>query len=58
MTARNNYLKGVAEGPLIVLDAALLFGRSISGPLQQVVVMIKELRNGHLSAPAEYPAQR
>jgi methyl-accepting chemotaxis protein len=29
---------------------AILFGRSISGPLQQVVVMIKELRNGHLSA--------
>ncbi len=29
---------------------AILFGRSISGPLQSVVVMIKELRNGHLSA--------
>ena len=29
---------------------AILFGRSISNPLQQVVVMIKELRNGHLSA--------
>jgi len=28
---------------------AILFGRSISGPLQSVVVMIKELRNGHLS---------
>jgi methyl-accepting chemotaxis protein len=29
---------------------AIVFGRSISNPLQQVVVMIKELRNGHLSA--------
>lgn len=29
---------------------AILFGRSISGPLQSVVEMIKELRNGHLSA--------
>ena len=29
---------------------AILFGRSISDPLQQVVLMLKELRNGHLSA--------
>lgn len=29
---------------------AIFFGRSIAGPLQQVVVMIKELKNGHLSA--------
>ncbi|NMB79337.1 MAG: HAMP domain-containing protein [Methanomicrobiales archaeon] len=29
---------------------AIVFGRSISNPLQEVVVMIKELRNGHLSA--------
>lgn len=31
-------------------SVAIVFGRSISNPLQQVVVMIKELRNGHLSA--------
>lgn len=39
-------IASIAIGALV----AILFGRSISGPLQQVVVMIKELRNGHLSA--------
>jgi methyl-accepting chemotaxis protein len=29
---------------------AVLFGRSISGPMQQVVVMLQDLRRGHLSS--------
>ncbi|PKG31128.1 Cache 3/Cache 2 fusion domain-containing protein, partial [Methanoregula sp.] len=39
-------IASIAIGAII----AIVFGRSISYPLQQVVVMIKELRNGHLSA--------
>jgi methyl-accepting chemotaxis protein len=39
-------IASIAIGAMV----AIMFGRSISYPLQQVVVMIKELRNGHLSA--------
>ncbi len=49
-TIRNTILMIVVASIAIGAIIAILFGRSISGPLQQVVVMIKELRNGHLSA--------
>jgi len=49
-TIRNTIFALVFGSMAIGIAVAILFGRSISVPLQQVVVMIKELRNGHLSA--------
>ena len=49
-TIRNTIFALVFGSMAIGIVVAVLFGRSISVPLQQVVVMIKELRNGHLSA--------
>jgi methyl-accepting chemotaxis protein len=49
-TIRNVIVVLVIASIALGATVAILFGRSISGPLQQVVVMIKELRNGHLSA--------
>ena len=49
-TLRNTIFALVSASILIGATIAILFGRSISGPLQQVVIMIKELRNGHVSA--------
>ncbi len=49
-TIRNTIFALMIASMAIGAAIAILFGRSISGPLQQVVVMIKELRNGHLSA--------
>lgn len=49
-TLRNTIFALVIASILIGATVAILFGRSISGPLQQVVLMIKELRNGHVSA--------
>jgi methyl-accepting chemotaxis protein len=49
-TIRNTIFALVFGSMAIGVAVAVLFGRSISVPLQQVVVMIKELRNGHLSA--------
>jgi len=49
-TIRNTILALVITSMLLGAIIAFLFGRSISDPLQQVVLMIKELRNGHLSA--------
>jgi methyl-accepting chemotaxis protein len=49
-TLRDTIFALVVASILIGAIVAILFGRSISGPLQQVVVMIKELRNGHVSA--------
>jgi methyl-accepting chemotaxis protein len=48
-TIRNTILALMIASMAIGAAIAILFGRSISGPLQSVVVMIKELRNGHLS---------
>ncbi|HPP77564.1 Cache 3/Cache 2 fusion domain-containing protein [Methanospirillum sp.] len=50
VTIRSTILAIVIASILIGAIIAILFGRSIAGPLQQVVAMIKELRNGHLSA--------
>jgi len=49
-TIRNTIFALVIGSIALGAVIAILFGRSISGPLQSVVVMIKELRNGHLSA--------
>jgi methyl-accepting chemotaxis protein len=49
-TIRNTIFALMIASMAIGAAIAILFGRSISGPLQSVVVMIKELRNGHLSA--------
>lgn len=49
-TLRNTIFALVTASILIGATIAIMFGRSISVPLQQVVVMIKELRNGHVSA--------
>lgn len=49
-TIRNTIFALMIASMAIGATIAILFGRSISGPLQSVVVMIKELRNGHLSA--------
>jgi methyl-accepting chemotaxis protein len=49
-TIRNTIFALMVASMAIGAAIAILFGRSISGPLQSVVVMIKELRNGHLSA--------
>lgn len=48
-TIRNTIFALMIASMTIGTIIAVLFGRSISGPLQSVVVMIKELRNGHLS---------
>ena len=50
VTIRNTILALVIASLVIGAVIAILFGRSIAGPLQQVVVMIKELRNGHIAA--------
>ncbi|MCK9308015.1 MAG: methyl-accepting chemotaxis protein, partial [Methanoculleus sp.] len=47
---RNTIIIVVLASIAIGVAIAILFGRSISDPLQQVVLMLKELRNGHLSA--------
>jgi len=49
-TIRNVIFMLVIASIAIGAAIAILFGRSISDPLSQVVVMIKDLRNGHLSA--------
>ena len=49
-TIRNTIITIVIASIVIGACVAILFGRSIAGPLQQVVVMIKELRNGHFTA--------
>lgn len=49
-TIRNTILALVLASMGIGAAVAVLFGKSISEPLQQVVLMIRELRNGHLSA--------
>jgi len=49
-TIRNTIVVVVLTSIAIGVAIAFLFGRSISDPLQQVVLMLKELRNGHLSA--------
>ncbi|MFA6331832.1 MAG: Cache 3/Cache 2 fusion domain-containing protein [Methanoregula sp.] len=49
-TIRNTILALVIASMVGGAAVAVLFGRSISEPLQQVVIMIKELKNGHLSA--------
>ena len=49
-TIRNTIIVVVLASIAIGVAISILFGRSISDPLQQVVLMLKELRNGHLSA--------
>ncbi len=49
-TLRNTIFALVIGSIVIGSVIAIIFGQSIAGPLQQVVVMIKELRHGHLSA--------
>ena len=49
-TIRSTIVIVVLASIAIGVAIAILFGRSISDPLQQVVLMLKELRNGHLSA--------
>ncbi len=49
-TIRNTIIVVLLASVAIGVVIAILFGRSISEPLQQVVLMLKELRNGHLSA--------
>ena len=49
-TIRNTIVALVIASMVGGAAVAVLFGRSISEPLQQVVIMIKELKNGHLSA--------
>ena len=48
-TIRNTIIFVVLASIAMGVAIAILFGRSISEPLQQVVLMLKELRNGHLS---------
>ena len=48
-TIRNTIVIVVIASICICAVIAILFGRSISDPLQQVVLMLKDLRNGHLS---------
>ncbi|MDD1693528.1 MAG: Cache 3/Cache 2 fusion domain-containing protein [Methanoregula sp.] len=50
VTIRNTIVALVIASMVGGAAVAVLFGRSISEPLQQVVIMIKELKNGHLSA--------
>ena len=49
-TLTNTIFALVIASMVIGATIAIFFGRSIAGPLQQVVVMIKELNSGHLSA--------
>ncbi|RQD83309.1 MAG: HAMP domain-containing protein [Methanocalculus sp. MSAO_Arc2] len=49
-TIRDTIVIVILSSIIIGAGVALFFGRSIADPLQQVVLMIKELRNGHLSA--------
>jgi len=49
-TIRNTIIVVLLASVAMGVAIAILFGRSISDPLQQVVLMLKELRNGHLSA--------
>lgn len=49
-TIRNTIIVVLLVSIAMGVAIAILFGRSISDPLQQVVLMLKELRNGHLSA--------
>jgi len=49
-TIRNSIIALVIASMVGGAAVAVLFGKSISEPLQQVVIMIKELKNGHLSA--------
>lgn len=48
-TIRNTIVIVIFASICICAAIAILFGRSISDPLQQVVLMLKDLRNGHLS---------
>ncbi|MCP1715807.1 methyl-accepting chemotaxis protein [Methanocalculus alkaliphilus] len=48
-TIRDTLVAVILASIIVGAVVAILFGRSISDPLQQVVLMIKELRNGHLS---------
>ena len=48
-TIRDTLIIVVLSAIIVGAVVAFLFGRSIADPLQQVVLMIKELRNGHLS---------
>ncbi|MBR1369652.1 chemotaxis protein [Methanocalculus chunghsingensis] len=48
-TIRDTLVAVMLASIIVGAAVAILFGRSISEPLQQVVLMIKELRNGHLS---------
>jgi len=48
-TIRNTIVALIIASMVGGAAVAVLFGRSISEPLQQVVLMIKELKNGHLS---------
>jgi methyl-accepting chemotaxis protein len=48
-TIRDTLIIVILSSIIVGAVVAILFGRSISEPLQQVVLMIKELRNGHLS---------
>ncbi len=49
-TIRDTLVIVILSSIIVGAVVAILFGRSISEPLQQVVLMIKELRSGHLSA--------
>jgi len=49
-TIRDTLIAVILSSIIVGAVVAILFGRSISEPLQQVVLMIKDLRNGHLSA--------
>lgn len=48
-TIRDTLIAVILSSIIVGAVVAILFGRSISDPLQQVVLMIKDLRNGHLS---------
>jgi methyl-accepting chemotaxis protein len=48
-TIRDTLIAVILTSIIVGAVVAILFGRSISDPLQQVVLMIKDLRNGHLS---------
>ncbi len=48
-TIRDTIVVVILAAILVGATVSILFGRSIADPLQQVVQMIRELRNGHLS---------
>ncbi|GAA5261412.1 methyl-accepting chemotaxis protein [Methanocalculus sp. MC3] len=48
-TIRDTLVVVMLSSIIVGAVVAILFGRSISEPLQQVVLMIKELKSGHLS---------